>query len=75
MNANVPKNLSRGLPLPPHPQIDPKYTLWKVDKTFGQGPPSPHPPLIGQTPKEQLLFLGDLPWRNMFCRQLPTGFK
>ena len=25
LNANVPKNLGRGLALPPHPQIDPIY--------------------------------------------------
>ena len=36
----------------PHPQIDPIYSLWKVDKKFGQGPP----PSFGQNPKEQLLF-------------------
>ena len=55
LNANVPKNLGRGLPLPPHPQIDPIYTVCeKWTKNLGRAPP----PSFGQNPKEQLLFWG-----------------
>ena len=32
-NTNVPKNLGRGLPLPPHPPIDPIYTVCEKWKT------------------------------------------
>ena len=39
-NASVPKNLGRGLPLPPHPQIDPIYTVCeKWTKKLGRAPP------------------------------------
>ena len=44
MNANVPK-MGRGFPLPPHPQIDPLYTVCeKRLKNLGRGlflPPHP----------------------------------
>ena len=57
LNANVPNNLSRGLPLPPLPQIDPIYTVFeKWTKSLGRPPSS-----FGQNPKEQLLFSGNLP--------------
>ena len=40
LNANVPNNLGRGLPLPPHPQIDPIYTVCeKWTKKLGRAPP------------------------------------
>ena len=51
------KKLGRGLPLPPHPQIDPIYTVCeKWTKSLGRALPSP--PSFGQNPKEQLLFFG-----------------
>ena len=41
LNANVPKKLGRGLPLPPHPQIDPIYTVCeKWTKNLGRALPS-----------------------------------
>ena len=53
LNANVPKNLGSGLPLPPHPLIDPIYRVCeKWTKKIGHGPPHP------LNPKEQLLFFG-----------------
>ena len=55
LNTNVPKNLGRGLPLPPSPQIDPIYTVCeKWTKNLGRA----LPPSFGQNPKEQLLFFG-----------------
>ena len=43
LNANVPNNLGRGLPLPPHPQIDPIYTVCeKWTKNLGRALPPPH---------------------------------
>ena len=51
----MPKNLGRGLPLPPHPQIDPIYTVCeKWTEKLGR----PTRPSFGQSPKEQLLFFG-----------------
>ena len=42
-SANVPKNLGRGFPLPPHPQIDPIYTVCeKWTKKLGRALPPPH---------------------------------
>ena len=63
-SANVPKNLSRGFPLPPHPQIDPIYTVCEKWTKIWAGP---SPPSIGQNPKEQLLFSGDLPQEHPRC--------
>ena len=55
LNANVPKNLGRGLPLPPHPQIDPIYIQFmKSGQKIWAGPCPP--PSFGQNPKEQLLY-------------------
>ena len=62
-SANVPKNLSRGFPLPPHPQIDPIYTVCENrTNNLGRALPS-----FGQNPKEQLLFSGDLPQEHPRC--------
>ena len=41
-------------PPSPFPNYTNIYSLWKVDKKFGQGPP----PSFGQNPEEQLLFFG-----------------
>ena len=55
MNANVPKNLGRGLPLPPHPQIDPIYTVCeKWTKNLGRA----LPPLIWTKSKRTAIFFG-----------------
>ena len=62
---HVPNNLGRGLPLSPHPQIDLIYTVCeKWTKNLGRALP---PPSIGQNPKEQLLFSGDLPQEHPRC--------
>ena len=51
----MPRNLGRGLPLPPHPQIDPIYTVCeKWTKNLGRA----LTPLIWTKSKEQLLFFG-----------------
>ena len=52
-SANVPKNLGRGFPLPPHPQIDPIQFV-KSGRKIWAGP-SP-PPSFGQNPKEHRFF-------------------
>ena len=40
--SNVPKKFGRGVPLPPHPQIDPLYTVCeKRTKNLGRALPSP----------------------------------
>ena len=54
-NANVPKNLGRGLPLPPHPQIDPIYTVCeKWTKNLGRA----LPPLNWTKSKRTATFFG-----------------
>ena len=56
-NANVPKNLGRGLPLPPHPQIDPLYTVCeKRTKNLGKALPSP--PHLDKIQKNSYFFFG-----------------
>ena len=46
------KKIGRGLPLPPHPQIDPIYTVCeKWTQNLGRALPP-----FGQNPREQLLF-------------------
>ena len=63
LNANVPKNLGKGLPLPPHSQIDPIYTICeKWTKNLGRALP---PPSFGQNPKEQLFFSGVRPLESV----------
>ena len=58
-NANVSKNLGRGLPLPPHPQIDPIYTVCeKWTKNLGRALP---PLLIWTKFKRTATFSGNLP--------------
>ena len=51
--TTVPKNLGRGLPLPPHPQIHPKYTVCeKWTKKLGKA----LPPLIWTKSKRTATF-------------------
>ena len=65
------KKLGRGLPLPPHPQIDPIYTVCeKWTKNFGRA----LPPSIGQNPKEQLLFSGDRPYKGNTSMEKKTFY-
>ena len=57
-NTNVAKNLGRGLPLPPPPQIDPIYTVCeKWTKNLGRAPP-PHLDKIQES-------------SNFFCESVP----
>ena len=59
LNANVPKKLGRGLPLPPHPQIDPIYTVCeKWTKILGRALPPPH---LDKIQKNSYFFSGDRP--------------
>ena len=53
LNANAPKLFGRGLPLPPHPQIDPIYTVCEKWTNIWAGP---SPPLIWTKSKRTATF-------------------